>query len=163
METRDLDEYLLSHKVMLEVRGKLVKATDDTNYAATDVITLVNNGWSLFRCIQYQIDGHVVEDVNQYLLQASTIMNLVRFLDDYGRSTATNMCWYGDTAKRGAELNQFSVPGAALLLETARSEGDLDFAGYTASITGNVFREQLSYPKPLAVKVPLTLRDTLSV
>ena len=90
-------------------------------------------------------------------------MNLVRFLDDYGRSTATTMCWYGDTAKRGAELNQFSVPGATLLLETARSEGDLDFAGYTASITGNVFREQLFYPKPLAVKVPLTLRDTLPV
>ena len=108
IETRDMDEYLLPHKAMLEVRGRLVKETDDTKYAATDAITTVNNGWSLFRSIQYYIDVHLVEDVNLYLPQASTIMNLVQFSDNYNRSTATNMFWYCDTAKGGADPNEFA-------------------------------------------------------
>ena len=60
IETRDLDEYLLPHKAMLKARGKLVKEDDTdgtTINAATDAITLVNNGWSLFQSIQYQIDA----------------------------------------------------------------------------------------------------------
>ena len=34
-------------------------------------------------------------------------MNLVQFSDDYSRSTATNMFWYRDTAKGGAEMDEF--------------------------------------------------------
>ena len=45
------------------------------------------------------------------------------FLDDYGRSTATNMLWYRDTAKSGAEPNEFAVPGAALLPSTNVADG----------------------------------------
>ena len=66
IETRDLDEYLLPHKAVLEVRGRLVKE-DGTNYANTDAITLTNNGWSLFRSLQYQIDNKIVEVVDQYI------------------------------------------------------------------------------------------------
>ena len=110
-----LDEYLLPLKAMVEVRGKLVKAANNSNYAVTDVVTVVNNGWSHFLSIQYKIDGYLVEDVNQYLRQASKIMNLVQFLDDYGKSRATNMLWLCNTAKGGAELNEFGVPGAPLL------------------------------------------------
>ena len=40
IKTRDLDEYLLPYKAMLEVRGKLVKEADDTNYAAIPVMLL---------------------------------------------------------------------------------------------------------------------------
>ena len=107
IETRDLDKYLLPHKVMLEGRGKLVKAADNSNYATTDVVTFVNNGWSLFRSIQYQIDGHLVEDVNHYLPQASMIMNLVQFLDDYSRIRRP-IC-FGIAILGGAEPNEFGV------------------------------------------------------
>ena len=74
-------------------------------------------------------------------------MNLVQFLDDYGRSTATNMLSYRDTAEGGAEPNEFSVPGATLLLATARirSEGALNFAGDSVDITGAKFRA-LDFP-----------------
>ena len=99
--------YTYSHKAYLEVRGKLVKA-DDSNYNATDAITLTNNGWSLFRSIQYQMNERIVEEISHYLPQASTIMNLVQFSDDYSRSTATNMLWYRDTAKGGAVMDEFA-------------------------------------------------------
>ena len=48
IETRDLDAYLLPHKALLEVRGRLVVAATDADYAAQE-ITLTNGGWSLFR------------------------------------------------------------------------------------------------------------------
>ena len=111
IETRDLDKYLLPHKAVLEVRGRLVKE-DGINYADTDAITLTNNGWSLFRSLQYQIDNKVVEGVNQYLPQASTIMNLVQFSDDYSRSTATNMFCNRDTSTGAADINEFLSCGS---------------------------------------------------
>ena len=64
IETRDLDENLLPHKSVIKVRQKLVKAADGSDYTATDVVTLVSNAWSLFPSIQYQIDGHLVENAN---------------------------------------------------------------------------------------------------
>jgi len=54
IETQDLDQYLLPHKGVLEVRGKLVK-NDNSNYNAGDKITLVNNGWCLFQSAKPQI------------------------------------------------------------------------------------------------------------
>ena len=108
IQTDDENVYLLPHKAYLEVRGKLVKAADGSNYADTDAITLTNNGWSLFRTIQYQINERIVEEINQYLPQASTIMNLALYSDDYSRSSATNMLWYRDTATGGAVMNEFT-------------------------------------------------------
>ena len=139
IKTRDLDVYLLPHKAVLEVRGRLVKE-DGTNYANTDAITITNNGWSLFRSLQYQIDNKIVEDVNQYLPQASTIMNLVKFSDDYSRSTATNMFWYRDTSMGAADLNEFGAAGVALLPADDPGGGDLAFAGDGDAVTGAKFR-----------------------
>ena len=68
-----------------------------------------------FQSIQYQISGHIVEHLNQYLTQASTIMNLVQVSDDYGKSTATNLSWYCDTSDGDAEVKEFGVSGATLL------------------------------------------------
>ena len=139
IETRDLDEYLLPHKAVLEVRGRLVKE-NGTNYANTDANTITNNGWSLFRSLQYQIDNKIVEDVDQYLPQASTIMNLVQFSDDYSRSTATNMFWYRDTSTGAADLNEFGTAGVALLPAADPGGGDLAFAGDDDAVTGAKFR-----------------------
>ena len=60
----DENVYFLPHKAYLEVRGKLVKAADGSNYDAADAITLTNNGWSLFESIQYQMNENIVEDIN---------------------------------------------------------------------------------------------------
>ena len=67
IETRDLDEYLLPHKAMLEIRGRLVKTVDGIAFAPEDEITLVNNGWSLFKTVEYQVNNHTVESIEQYV------------------------------------------------------------------------------------------------
>ena len=106
VETKDLDEYLLPHKSLIEVRGRLVK-NDGTDYNPEDDIALVNNGWSLFKTVEYQLDNHSVERIDNYAPTASTILNLVQFSDDYGRSTATNMLWYRDTGNGSADASKF--------------------------------------------------------
>ena len=49
IETGDENIYLLPHKAAFEIRGRLGKSADDSNYAAADPISFVNNGWSLFQ------------------------------------------------------------------------------------------------------------------
>ena len=90
LETKDEDVYLLPHKAFIEIRGKL-QTNANADYAVDDVVSLVNNAWSLFQSAEYQINNQVVEQINDYLPEASTIMNLVMFSDDYSRSTASNM------------------------------------------------------------------------
>lgn len=96
IETKDEDVFLLPHKAFLEVRGKL-QTNANADYNNNDVISLVNNGWSLFQTAQYQLNNQTIENINLYLPQASTILNLVSFSDDYSRSTASNMLWFKDT------------------------------------------------------------------
>ena len=104
-ETKDEDVFLLPHKAFLEIRGKL-QTNADANYNNHDVISLVNNGWSLFQTAQYQLNNQTIENINLYLPQASTILNLVSFSDDYSKSTASNMLWYKDTGTGGIFLKQ---------------------------------------------------------
>ena len=106
IETRDMDAYLLPHKAVLEVRGRLVVAATDADYAAQE-ITLTNGGWSLFRSASYEMNNHPVEEVSEYLPQASAIMNLLAYSDDYGRSSATNMLWYKDTGAASASSAKY--------------------------------------------------------
>lgn len=106
IETRDMDAYLLPHKAVLEVRGRLVVAATNADYAAQE-ITLTNGGWSLFRSATYEMNNHTVEEINNYLPQASAITNLLAYSDDYGRSSATNMLWYKDTGTAGASSGKY--------------------------------------------------------
>ena len=136
LETQDLDQYLLPHKSYLEVRGRL-KKDDGSNYAATDQITLVNNGWSLFQSAQYQINNQTIEDINMYLPQASTILNLAMFSDDYARSTSTNMLWYKDTGTGVANSVEFSVLTTAGDIPTRNSTFNSGFAARQKITTGD--------------------------
>ena len=63
IETKDEDIYLLPHKAMLEIRGRMQKYADNTNYAANDIISLVNNALSLFKSAEYQINNQKVESI----------------------------------------------------------------------------------------------------
>ena len=105
IETKDEDVFLLPHKAFLEVRGKL-QTNANANYNNNDAISLVNNGWSLFQTAQYQLNNQTIENINLYLPQASTTLNLVSFSDDYSRSTASNMLWFKDTGNGLASIKQ---------------------------------------------------------
>lgn len=114
IETKDLDSYLYPHNAVLEVRGRLVKASNDSNYAATDQVALVNNGWSLFKTLEYKVNDKLIESIADHAPIASTIMNLVQFSDDYSRSSASNQFWYRDTGTGAADAAEY-VAGATVL------------------------------------------------
>ena len=104
-ETKDEDLFLLTHKAFLEIRGKL-QTNADANYNNHDVCSLVNNGLSLFQTAQYQLNNQTIENINLYLPQVSTILNLVSFSDGYSKSTASYMLWCKDTGTGGVFLKQ---------------------------------------------------------
>ena len=83
-ETKNEDVFLLPHKAFLEIRGKL-QTNADANYNNHDIISLVNNNWFLFQTAQYQLNNQKIENINLYLPQASTILNLVSFSDAYSK------------------------------------------------------------------------------
>ena len=140
IETRDEDVYLLPHKAFLEVRGRLQTAANNANYAANDAISLVNNGWSLFQSAQYQLSNKTVEDVNDYLPYASTILNLIMFSDDYSRSTASNMLWIRDTLTGQPTLKQNLVAVANDANAAVTRDGfNAAIAAYNTNQTANLF------------------------
>ena len=102
--TRDEDVFLLPHKAMLEVRGRIMTiANPPVEIAAGIEVALINNGWCLFRSARYQLANQTVEDISNHLQVASTALNIILFSDDYSKSTATNMMWFKDTGRGIAE------------------------------------------------------------
>jgi len=77
--------------------GKLVKNADDTEYANADVITLTNNAMMhLFSNIKYQLSGQEIESLF-HPGQATTMLGLLKFPNDFQISTGLNQLWFKDS------------------------------------------------------------------
>jgi len=77
--------------------GKLVKASDDDEYADVDVVTLTKNAMMhLFSNIKYQLSGQEIESVF-HPGQATTMLGLLKFPDDFQKSNGLNQLWYKDS------------------------------------------------------------------
>jgi len=77
--------------------GKLVKNADDSVYADADVITLTNNAMMhLFSNIKYQLSGQEIESLI-HPGQATTTLGLLKFPDDFQKSTGPNQLWFKDS------------------------------------------------------------------
>ena len=50
----------------------------------------------LFRDIRYELSGHEIEKVN-YVGYATTMLGLLKYTEDFGRSKGLNQSWYKDT------------------------------------------------------------------
>jgi len=67
-----------------------VKNADDAEYANADVITLTNNAMMyLFNDIKYQLSGQEIESLF-HPGQATTMLGLLKFPDDFQKSTGLN-------------------------------------------------------------------------
>jgi len=74
-----------------------VKNADDAVYADADVITLTNNAvMHLFNNIKYQLSGHEIESLF-HPGQATTMLGLLKFPDDFQKSTGLNQLWMKDS------------------------------------------------------------------
>ena len=100
IETQDI--FTHPSESFLIIEGQLIK-DDDTLYADGDAISLTNNGMMyLFKNIKYNFSGKTIEEV-QYPAQATTMLCLLKYPDDFSKSHGINQLWYKDTST-GANL-----------------------------------------------------------
>ena len=95
--THPCESYLL-------VEGRLLK-NDDTAFVDADVITLTNNGiMHLFSNIKYQLSEQEVESLF-YPGQATTMLGLLKYPDDFSKSVGLNQLWYKDDTSTAHLVN----------------------------------------------------------
>ena len=93
METQDL--FTHPSESFLLIEGYLTKV-DETAYANDDLVYLANNTMiHLFKNIKYQLSGQEIESV-LHPGQATTMLRLLKYPDDFSKSQGLNQLWYKD-------------------------------------------------------------------
>ena len=99
IETQDIFTY--PSESYLIVEGYLEKNLNPPNVLVynqnTDLITLTNNGiMHLFKRIRYDLSGQEIENL-VHPGQATTMIGLLKYPDDFSKSKGLNQLWYKDT------------------------------------------------------------------
>ena len=95
IETQDI--FTHPSESFLIIEGKLTKKADDTVYGNDDRITPTNNGlMHLFKRIRYDLSGQEIENI-VHPGQATRMLGLLKYLDDFSKSKGLNQLWYKDT------------------------------------------------------------------
>ena len=96
--------------------GRLTKA-DNTAYANADEVACTNNAiMHLFSRIEYHLSNQLMESLN-YPGQATTMLGLLKYQDDFSKAKCRYQLWYKDTATTAAKYdnNEFSARHAYLI------------------------------------------------
>ena len=107
IETQDI--FTHPSESYLIVEGELTKAgvnpPNNPRYGvnvANDLITLTNNGiMHLFKRIRYDLSGQEIENL-MHPGQATTMLGLLKYPDDFSKSKGLNQLWYKDTNTNAA-------------------------------------------------------------
>ena len=107
IETQDI--FTHPSESYLIITGQLLKA-DGTPYNADNRVTLANNGiMHLFKRIRYELSGQEIENIIN-VGQATTMLGLLKYPDDFSKSKGLNQLWYKDTQNTAAvEGNNLNV------------------------------------------------------
>ena len=102
IETQDIFTHPSESYLIIE--GRLIKA-DNNSYGNNDPITLTNNGiMHLFKRIRYELSGQEIENIMN-VGQATTMLGLLKYPDDFSKSKGLNQLWFKDTNARAEEAN----------------------------------------------------------
>ena len=94
IETQDIFTHPSESYLIIE--GQLIKA-DGTLYDPANLVTLTNNGiMYLFKRIRYELSGQDIENIMN-VGQATTMLGLLKYPDDFSKSKGLNQLWYKDT------------------------------------------------------------------
>ena len=121
------DVFMHPSKSFLIIEGQLVRNVDGNDYAVGDLITLTNNGiMHLFKCIEYGLSGQVIESL-QHPGQATTMLGLLKYPDDFSKSKGLNQLWYKDTTANANNNNTgFSIRRSHIIVN-ANPRGTFSF------------------------------------
>ena len=85
----------------LIIVGRLLK-DNNNQYGRDDPVTLTNNGiMHLFKRIRYDLSGQEIESL-LHPGQATTMLGLLKYPDDFSKSKGLNQLWYKDTTNTAA-------------------------------------------------------------
>ena len=105
IETQDI--FTHPSESYLIVEGQLVRADNGNAYVdvANVLITLTNNGiMHLFKRIRYDLSGQEIENIMN-VGQATTMLGLLKYPDDFSKSKGLNQLWYKDTTANASNNN----------------------------------------------------------
>ena len=125
IELQDLFSHPAESYLMFE--GRLTKA-DGTAYANADAVALANNGlMHLFSQISYFMSNQEIETVF-HPGQATTMMGMLKYPDDFSRAHGLNQLWAKDTAATAvvADNSGFAVR-QAYLIQKPTAKGTFSF------------------------------------
>ena len=89
----------------LLIEGRLTKAADGSAYSNADNISLMNNAMMhLFKAIRYELSGQEIKQIN-FPGQATTMLGLLKYPDDFSKSKRLNQLWYKDTTTQANAQN----------------------------------------------------------
>ena len=101
IETQDI--FTHPSESFLIIQGHLIK-NNSNSYGNADLISLTNNTMMhLFKSIWYELSGQEIEKINSPG-QATTMLGLLKYPDDFSKSKGLNQLWYKD-ATALAEVN----------------------------------------------------------
>ena len=96
IETQDI--FTHPSESYLIVEGDLLRADNGNPYPDDALITLTNNGiMHLFKRIRYDLSGQDTENITN-VGQATTMLGLLKYPDDFSKSKGLNQLWYKDTS-----------------------------------------------------------------
>jgi len=92
------NDYQNPSESRLEIKGQMLNAVTGLPYGANELAALVNNGiMSLFNKAEYWIASTHVETVRNPG-QASTMLGMLRYSNDFADAQGMNQCWVPDTS-----------------------------------------------------------------
>ena len=112
IETQDIFTHPSESYLIIE--GRLIKA-DNNSYGRDDPVSITNNGMMyLFKRIRYDLSGQEIETL-VHPGQATTMLGLLKYPDDFSKSKGLNQLWYKDTtlsaeaANTGWEIRRYQI------------------------------------------------------
>ena len=100
IESQDI--YTHPAESFLVIEGQLLK-NDDNVYADADHVTLINNGMMyLFSDVRFHLASHEIE-VLQNPGHATTMLGMLKYPDDFYKSSGLNQLWIKDENEGEAE------------------------------------------------------------
>ena len=102
IETQDIFTHPSESYLIIE--GRLLRINNN-QYGNNDLVSITNNGMMyLFKRIRYDLSGQEIENlINPG--QATTMLGLLKYPDDFSKSKGLNQLWYKDTTTNAAEDN----------------------------------------------------------
>ena len=132
-------QYLFTHPAesYIVFEGRLTK-TDGTAYANAAAVALTNNGLMyLFSNISYRLSNQEIESVH-HPGQATTMLGLLKYSDDFSRAQGLNQLWNKDTATTAvlADNTGFNAR-QSYLIASPTAKGTFSFRVPLKHIFGN--------------------------